>query len=382
MSSTAAHWYDLFSRGARDWLRHNAKIREAVREQFPELVAGADVLTRPGSRTVRVPVRFLEHYRFRLRDTGTESGVGQGPAQPGDVFRRPGAPGSGEAGGEGGAGGGELEFVLEFQVDDIVDWMWEELKLPDLKPRPADSLEDDGVVREGWDKRGPMARLDRRRTLKEAIKRHAAQPDAPEGFSNEDLRFRQLAERKRPSTRAVVLFVIDVSASMDRERRKLAKAFFFWVLQGLRRRYTGVEVVFLAHTNEAWEFGEEEFFKATASGGTVASSAFRLAQRNLDERYDPARYNAYLFYASDGDNFADDRNAAHDSLTELARRMNFMGFLETPQNHLESARSETGRLFRALEARGLPVGSYTVHKDADIWEAIRAFFQQQSAQAA
>ena len=25
-------WYDLFSRGARDWLRHNEKIRDAVRE--------------------------------------------------------------------------------------------------------------------------------------------------------------------------------------------------------------------------------------------------------------------------------------------------------------------------------------------------------------
>ena len=23
-------WYDLFSRGARDWLRHNQKVREAV----------------------------------------------------------------------------------------------------------------------------------------------------------------------------------------------------------------------------------------------------------------------------------------------------------------------------------------------------------------
>ena len=26
------HWYDLVSRGARDWLRHNDKVRAAVRE--------------------------------------------------------------------------------------------------------------------------------------------------------------------------------------------------------------------------------------------------------------------------------------------------------------------------------------------------------------
>jgi len=79
-------WYDLFSRGARDWLRHNAKLRQAVRDRMPELVAGADVLSRPSDRTVQVPVRFLEHYRFRLRDANEEEGVGQGEAKPGDVL--------------------------------------------------------------------------------------------------------------------------------------------------------------------------------------------------------------------------------------------------------------------------------------------------------
>ncbi len=31
-------WYELFSRGARDWLRHNEKIGRAVREKLPELI--------------------------------------------------------------------------------------------------------------------------------------------------------------------------------------------------------------------------------------------------------------------------------------------------------------------------------------------------------
>jgi len=34
-------WYELFSRGARDWLRHNQKVRSAVKESLPELLAGA-----------------------------------------------------------------------------------------------------------------------------------------------------------------------------------------------------------------------------------------------------------------------------------------------------------------------------------------------------
>ncbi|MCH8503569.1 MAG: DUF444 family protein [Ectothiorhodospiraceae bacterium] len=374
-------WYDLFSRGARDWLRHNEKVREAVREQLPDLVAGADVLSRPGDRTLQVPVRFLEHYRFRLRDQHQGEGVGQGPGKPGDVYRRGQPGGQGDQSGGGGSGGGEYRFMLELKIDDIVDWLWEELKLPDLKPKSTDALTDEAVIPEGWDRRGPRARLDRRRTVKEAIKRRSIQPDRP-AFTDDDLRFRQLARRKRPAVNAVVAFVLDVSASMDPGRRKLAKAFFFWAAQGLRRQYGQLDTVFIAHTNEAWEFDEEAFFQVTATGGTVASSAFRLVSEVFADRYPPALYNQYVFYASDGDNFADDRHAAEALLLQLASQVNFMGFVETPQNRFESSRSETGRLFKSLEARNHPVSSFTVHGDSDIWEAIRAFFQQQASSAA
>lgn len=381
-------WYDLFSRGARDWLRHNAKLREAVREQLPELISRSDVISRPGARKVQVPVRFLEHYRFRLRDDAERKGVGQGDVEPGDVLQRPGAPGA--EGSEGGSGGGELRFVFELDVDDIVEWMFEELKLPDLKPRSTGSLVDETSIREGWDRHGPRSRLDRRRTLKEAVKRRISQGhhqgqhegrdegDDETSFSDEDLRYRQIARRLRPATQAVVVFMLDVSGSMDEGRRRLAKSFFFWMINGLRRQYGQVDTVFVAHTNEAWEFSEDEFFRLTATGGTVASSAFSLADGILKDRYNPEQYNCYIFYASDGDNFADDRNKVTDLLSRLSGKVNFMGFLETPQNFLENGRSETGRVFAALAARGHPVASYTAHAQDDIWQAIRAFFQQEA----
>ena len=373
-------WYELFSRGARDWLRHNAKLREAVRDQLPELVKDADVLSRPSDRTVQVPVRFLEHYRFRLRDTNQEEGVGQGEAQPGDILR----PGKGRrgqgSGSEGGSGDGAFRFVFEFSVEELVDWIWEELELPDLQPRSAGSVVEEDVVPEGWNRRGPRARLDRRRTLKEAVKRRSVQGEGAVPFTDDDLRYRQLKRRERPATEAVVAFILDVSASMDENRRRLAKTFFFWAVHGLRRQYGEVDVVFIAHTNEAWEFDEEQFFQVSATGGTVASSALELAYTILTERYDPGRYNAYAFYASDGDNFGDDRHRAFDRLHRLAGITNFMGFVETPQNFLENGRSEMGRLFAALAARDLAVGSYTVHQQNDIWAAIDAFFRHEARQ--
>ena len=85
----AGKWYELFSRGARDWLRHDEKVREAVRANLPEIIAGGDVINNDGARTVRVPVRMLEHYHFRLRRPEEQQGAGQGKAKPGEVFSDP-----------------------------------------------------------------------------------------------------------------------------------------------------------------------------------------------------------------------------------------------------------------------------------------------------
>ena len=65
-------------------------------------------------------------------------------------------------------------MLLELKVDDIIDWLWEELQAA----RPAAQAQYhasriDEYVREGWDKHGARARLDRRRTVKEAVKRRA-----------------------------------------------------------------------------------------------------------------------------------------------------------------------------------------------------------------
>jgi uncharacterized sporulation protein YeaH/YhbH (DUF444 family) len=372
-------WYDLFSRGARDWLRHNDKVREAVQNHLPDLIAGPDLITGPQERTVQVPVRLLEHARFKLADGRTQSGAGQGVGEPGDVLQssqpEP-AAGQGEAG-EGGNGDGEVKLLLEFSIDDVMDWVWEELKLPDLKPKPGARIDELELVREGWDKRGARSRLDRRRTVKEAIKRRAVQVD-PVPFTNEDLRFRQLVTRQRPSTSAVIFFVIDVSASMTQIERKLAKSFFFFALQGIRRKYAKVEARFIAHTTQAWEFSESEFFQVSGIGGTIASSAFRLALDLVRTELDTAHNNVYLFYASDGENFTEDRSAASQALTELGGLLNYIGYIETLPGVPRSLETEMRRLCSELERRGVAIGSSVLAGPDDVWRALRKFFTQES----
>ena len=78
----------------------------------------------------------------------------------------------------GGRDEGEVQLLLEFKVDDIVDWLWEEMQLPNLKARVGPSEECDWI-REGWDRRGARSRLDRRRSFKELVKRRGALRRAP-----------------------------------------------------------------------------------------------------------------------------------------------------------------------------------------------------------
>src|SRR5688500_18475005 len=366
-------WYELFSRGARDWLRHNQKVRAAVKESLPELLASSDIITRPGNRTVAVPVKFLEHARFRLLDAQSHQGAGQGKGNPGDILQ----PGREQAEkGQAGTGNGEIRFVVELKVDEIVDWLWEELKLPELKPKRSATMDEPDYIREGWDKRGARSRLDRRRTMKESVKRRAVQQDAV-SIINDDLRFRQLVKRATPATNAVVIFALDVSGSMDEAQRRLAKQFFFFALQGIRRQYTKVETVFLAHAAQAWEFDESQFFQASSSGGTVTSCAFQLALDVMKERYDPSRYNVYFFYASDGENASEDREPAAAALRALAAQTNYSGYVETGGVATFRPReTQVAEVFNELKNSGLPVGMSQLSSQEDVWRAIREFFKE------
>ena len=378
--SAEVGWYDLFSRGARDWLRHNEKVRESVEKTLPNLISGPDVLTQPGGQTVLVPVKLSEHARFRLREPDSQNGAGQGSGEPGQVLR-PGQPQPGQdQGGQAGSGEGELQFVLELKMEDVLDWLWEELKLPDLKPKQNAREDDEEFVREGWDKRGVRSRLDRRRTVKQAIRRRAIQTN-PAPFTDDDLRFRQLKRRQRPATNAAVIFALDVSGSMGETERQLAKTFFFFALQGIRRQYAKVETAFIAHSAEAWEFNEAQFFQTSGTGGTVSSTAFRLTREVIADRFDPSQYNVYVFYASDGENLVDDREAATETLRELCNGLNYGGFIEIRPAYGISPETEMAGVMSRLQRENLPLGMARVTGREDVWNALRQFFQDQQNRA-
>jgi hypothetical protein len=172
--------------------------------------------------------------------------------------------------------------------------------------------------------------------------------------------------------------MLDVSGSMSDRDRKLAKSFFFWVVQGLRREYRSMETVFVAHTTEAWEFTEPEFFQVSGTGGTVASTGFMKVHEIIEERYNPGRCNIYLFYASDGDNSVGDGNLARESLKGIAEDACYTGYVEVSSGLSRQLATETGRLYAELAAAGCAAGSYALNDYDDVWGAVRHFFTAES----
>jgi uncharacterized sporulation protein YeaH/YhbH (DUF444 family) len=173
---------------------------------------------------------------------------------------------------------------------------------------------------------------------------------------------------------AVVFFLLDVSGSMSDRDRKLAKSFFFWVVQGLRREYRSLETVFVAHTTEAWEFTEPEFFQVAGTGGTVASTGLGKVREIIDARFSPSRHNIYLFYASDGDNSVSDRSEARNLLTGIAEDACYSGYVEVGSAPARRLSTETGRLYSDVAVAGHPVGSFAIDDFDAIWDAVRHFF--------
>lgn len=271
---------------------------------LPEIIAEESIITSDGKRLVKVPIRTLEEYRFRFDPyDGEKVGQGDGNTKEGDVIgRRPGGrsgSGSGQAGGQPGVD----YYEAEITVDELAELIFEDLGLPHLRPKAEQELPTEAVRFTDIRKKGPLANLDKRRSILESIRRRAREEGEAEyeGLTEDDLRFRVWEQEWRRQTSAVVIAMRDASGSMGEYKKYLTRSMCFWMLRFLRTKYQNVEIVFLVHHMEAQEVDEEAFFHLGESGGTKVSSAYELCQQVIEERYPPERWNIYPFHFSDGE---------------------------------------------------------------------------------
>jgi sporulation protein YhbH len=363
--------------GTRDALHHRDRVRRKIVEQLKQRIGEEDIIASGPEKKVRVPVKGTRQWRF-IYDRGQGEGVGQGDGEPGDVLGE--GDGSGAGPGPPGDEPGEEMYEVWLDMEDVEEMLFSELALPRLRPRPDGHAVEDETVYDDIARKGPQ--VDKRATLRANLARNARQGSAHVGdVDREDLRYISYREQPKPRHRAVVFCVMDISASMGKDRKRMARLFFYWCVQFLRRRYDQTEIVFVGHTTEAWEMDEHEFFGRVESGGTRASSAYELTSRIQRERYPAADWNVYVLHTSDGDNFGADNARTLELIRGLARECSLVGYLE-----VDAGGSRWGHGLSAyLDANGGDVDGFvcaTAADDRELWPALKRFFAKDDVAAA
>jgi hypothetical protein len=100
--------------------------------------------------------------------------------------------------------------------------------------------------------------------------------------------------------------MMDVSGSMGDEQKEIVRIESFWIDTWLRHQYQGLETRFIIHDAVAREVDRDTFFRTRESGGTMISSAYKLASELIEQNYPASEWNIYLFHFSDGDNWSVD----------------------------------------------------------------------------
>jgi uncharacterized sporulation protein YeaH/YhbH (DUF444 family) len=290
--------------------------------------------------------------------------------------------GGGGSGGEGEAsdsGEGEDEFVFQITQDEFLEFLFDDLELPNLVKRQLAGVESFKQVHGGIITEGSPSRINIGRSMRSATARRTAlgsaskkrlrllEDELKEMLAKEfvsqdqtrikelkteidklqrkikripfidtfDLRYNLKIKQPQPVAKAVMFCIMDVSGSMTQVTKDIAKRFFILLYMFLKRNYKKIDVVFIRHHTVAKEVDEEEFFYSRETGGTIVSSALKLMNEIIEERYSPEEWNIYTAQASDGDNWNDDSPVCSKMLAEnILPVSQYYAYLEiTPRQH-------------------------------------------------
>jgi sporulation protein YhbH len=371
--------WKLKKRGKRDSDRHKKLVERAIRKHGRDIITENNIIKSDGNKKVKVPVRFLDKYRVKYGKLNKNQSVGQGlSGKKGSKYKS--KSGQGQDPGSGGKAGdqeGERIFEAEILVSELVDILLEELNLPWMDPKNNTDIEVEKEVFSSVDKKGIFPNLDVKRTLIENIKRNAAKGDATVGsFVREDMRFKTWDNEKEYHSSAAVYLMMDRSGSMDKNRTYIAKSFYFWMVQFLKKRYKKIELIFIAHDTTAFQVDEQEFFSISSSGGTKCSSAFKLAYEHMKINHPKDKWNNYVFEFSDGDNWGEDNNLCVEYVEKMMPMVRAMGYGEIMLEDRKAWQNEDSllsTLFNKKIKRTRFVSMQLNSKD-DVFEALKMFF--------
>jgi uncharacterized sporulation protein YeaH/YhbH (DUF444 family) len=300
-----------------DLNRFRKIVRGKVKKELRRFISSGDLIGRQGKKTVTIPLPRIDipHFQF---GNGEKGGVGQGEGDVGDsVGQGDPQPGQGEAG----EGEGQHSLEVDVTLEELAQILGEELQLPNIENKGKKNIEDKQYKYTGVLRQGPESLKHFKRTYKEALKRSISvgtyDADNPIIIPiKEDKRFRSYKVTHQPVANAVIVYMMDVSGSMGDEQKEIVRLTSFWLDTWLTTQYEGLERRYIIHDATAREVDQNTFYKTKESGGTLISSAYRLALKLIEDHYPASDWNIYLFHFSDGDNWSGNDTAECMKLLE------------------------------------------------------------------
>ncbi len=358
--------------------RYRSLVKEAVQgavdqRSITDIDSGSDI---------SIPKKDLNEPFFHHGQGGHHGHVHPGNKEfnSGDRIQRPPGGGGGQGSGEGEAsdsGSGADDFIFQINREEFLEYLFDDLALPNLVRKELKDSTEFKMKRAGFTSAGSPDRLNVVRSLRAAHARRIAlsgkerreirtlkrelremevsgnELDAQRArelreriaelnkklkrlpfIDDFDLKFNNLTKVPQPASKAVMFCLMDVSGSMTRDIKDMAKRFFLLLYLFLERNYEAVEVVFIRHHSEARECDENDFFYARETGGTVVSTALKLSDEIIQARYSPSQWNIYIAQASDGDNWEADSSKCRDLiLQKLLPVCQYYSYVEITDRH-------------------------------------------------
>lgn len=362
--------WSLHRKGYQDQKRHVDKVKKAIQNNLPELISEESIVMSDGKDIIKIPIRSLDEYKIRYNhDKSKHVGQGKGKSQVGDVVANDGSKAAGK-GKQAGDQAGSDYYEAEVSIAEIEETLFKELELPNLEQREQAEITDEDIAFNDIRKKGLIGNIDKKRTIIAAFKRNSM--EGKTGIMpiyNDDLRFKTWDPVVKPQSRAVVLMMMDTSASMGNFEKYMARSFYFWMVKFLRTKYEKVDIEFIAHHTLAKVVSEEDFFSKGESGGTICSTAYEKALELITKKYNPSRYNIYPFHFSDGENMSSDNAKCVSLVEQLMEISNMFGYGEVNAHSRYSTLMTTYNKIENPKFR-----HYVLKENKDVYHALKKFF--------
>lgn len=370
------------NRSAVNRQRFLERYRSQIKRAVSDAVARRSITDIDRGESVSIPTRDISEPVFHHGSGGERSIIHPGNKEfvTGDRVERPGGGGQGQGDGKASnQGEGEDEFVFNISQEEFLNFLFDDLELPNLVKRRLAGIDTYQWQKAGIVSDGNPSKINIVRSLRQATARRIAVSSAPrrrlrqhqqelesllkeepapetkariEWLHTEIARLRRRIERTpfidtidlrynlhikvpKPTAQAVMFCLMDVSGSMNQQMKDMAKRFFILLYLFLKRNYHKIDVIFIRHHTSAKEVDEQEFFYSRETGGTIVSSALTLMRDIMRDRYPAEEWNIYAAQASDGDNWNDDSPVCRNILAnEIMPYVQYFSYIEiTPRQH-------------------------------------------------